>query len=131
MQSVTPHHPNIGPKAHLSYVCHMIHHSMREAGRRSHHQYGVGPNGTCHRCAGQAVVSAHRQADQADAEVLCARGEGGRGQGWGQVCKGGKAWAQGGLPRCCIVTPHAHAVQAAPSDTLVVSKPSTGPHLPP
>lgn len=63
-----PH--NTGP-THLGNALHVIDHSVREAGGRGHHQHCVGRDGATHCRGRQTVVTAHRQPDQADLEVLC------------------------------------------------------------
>lgn len=60
--------------AHLCNVRHMVYQPVGEAGRRGCYQHCAGPNGASHRRGREAEVRAHRQADQADTEVLCRDG---------------------------------------------------------
>jgi len=69
----TASHPAI--PAHLCNPLHMIHHPVREARRRRHDQHGAGGDRSAHSDGRQAVVGAHRQADEPDLKVLCGQGK--------------------------------------------------------
>lgn len=90
------HSSHSSPSMHLGNVSYVVHQAVRESRRGCRHEHGVGPNGPSHSSRREPEVCAHRQADEADAEILCRRSrwsrwEAGKGQSW--VEHGGGSWA--------------------------------------